>query len=113
MVATHFGMTSIDTSKQELVESTLSKFLLAEDLDPMIKDNYIAFLAVKTDPRNSSVMDMTDSGEYQVIMMVSNTTPDFKRRSFDTSMKTVQDRVAGKIDVQVITNLINFLVKTI
>lgn len=104
---THFGMTSLDITKEELVEATLSKMLLAEDLDPELKDNQIAILAVKTDPRNSSATKMKDSSEYQAIMMTSNTTAAFKKAAYEAELKNTQKKIGSLVDIEVIYILSN------
>ena len=98
---THFGMTSLDITKEELVEATLSKMMLAEDLDPKLKDNQFAILAVKTDPRNSSTTKMQDSSEYQVIMMTSNTTSAFKKAAYKAEIEATQKQVGNIVDIEV------------
>ena len=98
---THWGMTSLDITKEELVESTLSKMLLAEDLDPDLKDNQFALLAVKTDPRNSSSTNMKDSAEYQVIMMTSNTTPAFKKAAYRAELEATKKVAGHLVDIEV------------
>ena len=98
---THYGMTALDITKEELVEATLSKMILAEDLDPELKDNQIALLAVKTDPRNSSKTEMKDSSEYQVIMMTSNTTSNFKKEAYKAELRSTQKKMGNLVDVQV------------
>ena len=99
-------MTSLDITKEELVEATLSKMMLAEDLDPDLKDNQIAILAVKTDPRNSSSTKMQDSSEYQAIMMTSNTTSAFKKAAYEVELKNTQKKIGNLVDIKVINNQI-------
>ena len=94
-------MTALDITKEELVEATLSKMLLAEDLDPELKDNQVALLAVKTDPRNSSTTKMEDSSEFQVIMMTSNTTPAFKEAAYKKELKLTQKKMGNIVDIEV------------
>ena len=94
-------MTALDITKEELVEATLSKMMLAEDLDPELKDNQIAMLAVKTDPRNSSTTKMQDSSEYQIIMMTSNTTSAFKKAAYKAELKMTQKKVGNIVDIEV------------
>ena len=75
--------------------------LLAEDLDSDLKDNQIALLAVKTDPRNSSKLEMRDSSEYQVIMMTSNTTRAFKKLSYENGLKATKKQAGHIVDIEV------------
>lgn len=76
--------------------------LLAEDLDPDLKDNQFALLAVKTDPRNSSSTKMKDSAEYQVIMMTSNTTSTFKKAAYKAELEATKKVAGHLVDIEVI-----------
>ena len=74
-------------STRKLAEATLSKILLAEDLDHDTKDNYMAILAVKTDTRNSATRIQSTSSEYQAILMMSNVSKGFKDMVFGSGME--------------------------
>lgn len=92
-------------TRQELVEATLSKFILADDVNEKLKDNQMALLAVNTDTRNSSTKLMDMSSEYQIIMMVSNTSAEFKKKAFTRGVDEAQSiaRNMGNIEVTIFT----------